>query len=191
MVTEISESKESELTGYSTKIWFRLIKVIYLSTFLTSLIWVTYYIWNERNPTRIFDEESSKVNCSNGFSYSLPKKERFDYSLTVDPNSEKDQQLRIFCEIQNSNSPSASTTNKSTNPLIEAWNRATPDTSDDIIEKNYTLLLVYDYSEYGHWLLFFILGTASDWVIFRILKVTFFYVLVGRRPRLLDFRKLL
>ena len=151
------------------KPWYRFLKVLYLVIFILSFLSVVGIAWSEK-PRRTIDGELSSIACDNGKYYAPSKNSIWIIGDSLDYTD--DNHARILCKYD----------------TLDFYSYRY---SNEFIAKNYTLKPVYTKTDYGSWLAYSFLGLAIVWLVLRIIKSAFFYVAVGSKPKLEDFKKII
>ncbi len=151
------------------KAWYRFLKVAYLLAFGIVLIFVVGLAWEEK-PERTLDGELSSIACDNGKFYAPSKNSIWVIGDSLD--STDDKHARILCKYDS----------------LDFYNYRY---SNEFIAKNYTFKPVYDEADYGTWFFYVLIALVIIWLIFKAIKLAFFYIAVGSKPRLEDFKKII
>lgn len=147
--------------------WYRFLKVLYLIIFILSILSVIGIAWLSK-PSRTIDEKLSSIACNNGKYYTPSKNSIWVIGDSLDYTD--DQHARILCKYD----------------TLDFYNYRY---SNEYIAKNYTFKPVYTKIDYGSWLAYSLIGLAVVWLVLRIIKLAFFYIVVGSKPRIGDFKK--
>jgi len=174
------------------KAWYRFLKVIYLLLFIFAMLATVSISWS------IKPKPQRSIACNNGKNYVLT-----DYVLTENgiqligtgnifassslnyPNciDIASQRERILCEIEDERAR-----------ILCKY--GTLDFHNDryfneFIAKNYTFKQVYITSDYCSWIAYSLLALAIVWLVLRIIKLAFFYIAIGHKPKVEDFKKII
>jgi hypothetical protein len=147
--------------------WYRFLKVIYLLALTLSFVSIIGLAWVVK-PERTLDGELSTIACDNGKLYAPAKNNIWTYGDTLD--STDDKHARILCKYD----------------TLDFYNYRY---SNEFIAKNYTFKPVYNEGDYGTWFLYVLVALTVTWLIFKVIKIAFFYIAIGNKPSVEDFKK--
>lgn len=144
------------------KAWYRALKVVYIVILVISVLAVAAISWTTK-PTKNLDGNKSSIACNNGKSYAPNKNDIYPYGWQRELNSSDDQDARILCKYDTLN--------------FSYY-------SNEFIEKNYTFIPAYEDMKYGSWIGYTMLALFILWVLSWLIKIGFFYVAVGEKPKI-------
>ncbi len=147
--------------------WYRAIKVVYIVIVIIAIILVAGISWSEK-PEKTIDGYNSIISCSNGKSYAPSKNQIYLYNYETELNYSDDKDARILCKYD----------------TLSFYKY-----SDEFIEKNYTFIPDYNDVDYGSWIGYMLLSFAILWVVSYLIKIGFFYIAIGEKPRFNIFKK--
>jgi hypothetical protein len=156
-----SVNKSFKREALENKAWFRGIKVFYF-LFIAFFIIAICAISLDSKPTKRIDGEKSLIVCNSGKSYAPEKNSIYLYGYQEDLTSSNDSDARILCKYDT---------------LAFSLH------SSESIEKNYIFRPVYDDSEISSWAWYSLLSFFILFVIAYLLKIIFFYIALGEKPR--------
>lgn len=154
-------NKDSKREKLESKAWFRAVKVLYF-LFIAFFIIAICAISLDSKPTKRIDGEKSLIICNNGKSYAPEKNSIYLYGYQEDLSYSNDSDARILCKYDT---------------LLFSLH------SSESIEKNYTFSPVFDDSEISSWAWYSLLSFFVLLVIAYLLKIIFFYIALGEKPR--------
>lgn len=155
----VKSAKRSDL---EKKAWYRAVKVIFILATALAVLTITIASWTSR-PVNTIDNEKSLIRCSNGNFYAPGNNSIYIYGEEM--SSYNDEHARILCAYDTTSYYSSQYYNKS-------------------IPLNYTFNPVFEEKEYGSWFGYTVLAYFITWAVFQILKLSFFYISIGEKPKL-------
>lgn len=141
------------------KPWYRALKVFYILAIVVTVLTIGA-VSISTIPHKTLDGEQSRINCNNGTSYAPSNNSIYLYGK--DLSSYDDKHARILCRYD------------STNYYSSYYS--------GYIEKNYTFVPVYEEMKYGGWIGYTFLALFIAWLIFKVLRMGFFYIAIGEKP---------
>lgn len=166
--THTLSPKSKSIIGLESKPWYRFLKVVYILFFI--LIVVTALgIVIATKPEREFNGELSTIACDNGKNYAPEENNIWVYSDSISDSNDKN--ARILCKYDTLNFYNYQYSNES-------------------ILKNYTFKPVYNEAKYLPWIGYSLFGLGGAWLFLRLIKIAFFYITIGKRMTLNDFKKI-
>ena len=158
IAAEPAELKRKDL---EKKAWFRALKVLYIIVNVFVVLAIGAISWSAK-PQKTIDGDKSTIVCTNGKSYAPNKNNIYIYSWETDLNYSDDKDARILCKYDTLNFYSH---------------------SSEFIEKNYTFIPVANDIEYGSWIGNSLIAYFILWLLAYLVKIGFFYIAIGGRPR--------
>lgn len=141
--------------------WYRAIKVVYIVIVTIAIIAITGISWDAK-PEKIIDGYNSSINCSNGKSYAPSKNQIYIYNYETELIDLDDRDAKILCKYD----------------TLDFYKY-----SDELIEKNYTFTPVYNDDDYDSWFGYILLSFTILWAVSYLIKIGFFYIAIGEKPR--------
>jgi len=157
-----SVGKSTKRTDLEKKAWYRALKVIYIILIVAAVLIIGTVSWSTK-PVKTIDSYSSSISCNNGKSYSPGKNSIYLYSWQTQLDSSEDKDARILCAYDTLNFYAH---------------------SNEFIAKNYTFIPVYEDMKYGSWIGYTILAYFILWLLSYIIKISFFYIAIGEKPKI-------
>ncbi len=162
-----SNHKSLKRSDLEKKAWYRALKVIYIIIIIIAVIITGIISWSSKPETNL-DGNKSSIACDNGKSYTPNRNDIYIYGKEL--SSYDDAHARILCKYDSINFYSSY--------------------YSGYIEKNYTFTPVYEDTKYGSWLGYNILAFIILWFVAYIIKISFFYIAIGEKPKIDLFRAL-
>jgi hypothetical protein len=149
--------------------WYRFLKVIYLLFFISAILATIGISWAEK-PRRTIDGNLSSIACDNGKYYAPAKNSIWVIGDTLDYTDDK--HARILCKYD----------------TLDFYNYRY---SNEFIAKNYVFKPIYEKTDYVSWIAYSLLAIVIVWLVLRIIKLAFFYIAIGHKPKIEDFKKII
>ncbi len=148
-------------SALKNKAWFRFLKVVYILMF--SFFIIVFFVFSfVAIPKEKVDQELSTIKCDNGKSYYLEENNISIYTFNDELSSYSDEKAKILCKYNTLNYFKYSSNN---------------------ISKNYEFYPVYIKPNYGEWLGYSFLSLMGILIFFKLIKITFFYIVIGEKPQ--------
>ncbi len=159
---------DKNLSYLNSKIWYRLLKVVYLFILLISLSASVYSPWLDTKPE--FDNEKSYVLCNDGRKLGLKNNNIYLYSDYV--NYSDGEKIKTWCAY---------------NPQDPI--NINPDNASDIArlhpkDDSYKLISVYTGRQWGDMLGSIAMYLFTVGLVFETIRRVFYYIVLGTlRPK--------
>lgn len=159
-VKDFSSSKHLNL---EKKAWFRTLKVFYI-LFILLVLGGIIAVSISSIPRKTLNGDISSIACDNGKSYSPSKNQIYVYGTQKELDSYDDEKARILCKYDTLNFYAH---------------------TNEFIGKNYQFKPFYNKVEdVGSWLGYTGLAFLIAIIVFKIIKIVFFYIAIGEKPKI-------
>jgi len=162
------------------KIWYRLLKVVYVFIFISVSIYTVSTIVDDYSPYKIVDWDKSLILCDNGDTYTFNELSHKNLGFTLEENTDQLGVKRLCGGITNEflDKKYGPNSNSQISPEDFLKSKGFYDTPKDINYKTKTI-----YKTIGGWHLVF--GYSIFWIlmictVLEIIKRAFYYIVLGK-----------
>lgn len=157
---DFSSSKHLNL---EKKAWFRTLKVFYI-LFILLVLGGIIAMSISSIPRKTLNGDVSSIVCDNGKSYAPNKNQIYVYGSQKELDSYDDEKARILCKYDSLNFYAH---------------------TNEFIGKNYQFKPFYNKAEgIGSWLGYTGLAFLIAIIVFKLIKIVFFYIAIGEKPKI-------
>jgi hypothetical protein len=160
---QINEQNSTKHTNLEKKAWYRTLKVFYI-LFILIVVGIIITVSVSSIPKKSINGNTSTIACDNGKSYAPSRNQIYLYGNQETLSSYDDEKARILCKYDT---------------LNFYWHL------DEFIAKNYQFYPIYEKAEgVGSWLAYTGLAFLIAIIVFKMIKIIFFYIAIGEKPKI-------